>query len=140
MQNILVHISSEALSITEAYEFILNPASGGNCLFVGTVRDLNLEKQVSHLEFEAYEAMALNEMNKIAERAVEIYDIERICLFHRVGHVALMDAAVIIACASKHRDACFKASRFAIDELKKAVPIWKKEFTEDGNHWVSSTP
>ena len=109
MNKIYANISPKRLSLDEAYQFVLNPASGGNCIFVGTARELNQEQEVSHLLFEAYEEMAQKELIRIAEEAIKEFGLDRICLLHRVGHVGLTDAAVIIACASSHRDACFKA-------------------------------
>jgi len=133
-------ISSEPLSIDEAYQSVLSPTCGGNCLFVGTVRNHNKGKSVTHLDFDSYGPMAVKEMQKIAERALDEFDIEMISIHHRSGHVGIKGIAVIIAVASHHRDASFSACRFAIDQLKETVPIWKKEHLEDGSYWVGARP
>jgi len=135
-----VFLSSDPLSIDYAYQSVLDDSCGGNCLFVGTVRNHNKGKSVTHLDFDAYGPMALKEMKKIGERALDQFDIEKISIHHRTGHVAIKDIAVIIAVASHHRDAAFSACRFAIDQLKESVPIWKKEHLEDGSYWVGTRP
>ena len=140
MENINVAISSEALSVESCYQFVLNPECGGNALFVGTVRNQNLGKEVTHLEFECYESMALKELSKIAHRAIDLFGIHKISMHHRVGKVELEGIAVVIAVSSKHRKAAFEACEFAIDELKKTVPIWKKEFWKGGDYWVGERP
>ena len=124
-------ISEEALSIDTVYQEVLDKSCGGICLFIGTVRNKNKGEDVTHLDFETYKPMALKEMNKIGQRAVDLYDIKHISIFHRSGYVGIKDIAVIIAVSSVHRDACFKACQFAIDTLKETVPIWKKEHLED---------
>ena len=135
-----IKISDTTLSIDEAYHVVLDPSCGGNCLFIGTVRNKNKGKVVTHLDFESYEAMALKEMDKIADQCLERYDIQNIAIHHGSGHVGLTDIAVIIAIASTHRTDAFEACKFAIDTLKDTVPIWKKEHLEDGSYWVGARP
>ena len=135
-----IKISNTTLSIDEAYQSVLAPECGGNCLFIGTVRNKNKGKVVTHLDFESYEPMALKEMDKIADKCLENYDIKNIAIHHRSGHVGLTDIAVIIAIASPHRVDAFEACKFAIDSLKDTVPIWKKEHLEDGSYWVGARP
>ena len=84
--------------------------------------------------------MAEKEMGKIARQCLDKFDIAKIAIHHRKGHVGIKDIAVIIAVSSGHRDASFKACRFAIDALKDTVPIWKKEYLEDGSYWVGARP
>jgi len=140
MGSIDIKISDQPLSIDRCYGFILEESSGGNCLFVGTVRNKNKGKVVTHLDFDTYDAMAEKEMRKIAKLCSEKFELIRIAIHHRKGHVGIKDIAVIIAVSSGHRDACFKACRFAIDSLKKTVPIWKKEHLDDGSYWVGARP
>jgi molybdopterin synthase catalytic subunit len=139
-KNTHIHISSEPLSIDEAYGFVLDESCGGNCLFIGTARNHNKGEKVTHLDFETYESMAIKELEKIAERCLEQFDIQKIRIDHRKGEVGLKDIAVIIAVSAVHRKAAFEACEYAIDELKKSVPIWKKEYLESGAHWVSDRP
>ncbi len=114
--------------------------SGGIDVFIGTVRDHTKGKRVVHLEFEAYEPMALLEMQKIADKASEIWPVHAIALHHRTGTLVPGAIAVIIAVAAAHRTAAFEACRFAIDSLKESVPIWKKEVFNDGEVWVAAHP
>ena len=134
------HISENPLSIDTVYQEVLDESCGGICLFVGTVRNKNKGKDVTHLDFETYTPMALKEMNKIAEQAIEKFGVAHVSIFHRSGYVGIKDIAVIIAVSSIHRNACFEACQYAIDTLKETVPIWKKEHLEDGSYWVGARP
>ena len=133
-------ISPDTLSIDEAYNTILDPACGGICFFIGTVRNRNKGENVTHLDFETYDSMAIKEMNKIIDLSFNKYDIKRMCIYHRSGHVGISDIAVIIGVSSVHRKAAFEACQFGIDALKETVPIWKKEFLESGSYWVGARP
>jgi len=135
-----VYISEDKLSIDDVYKTIVHEGCGGNCLFIGTVRNKNKGKTVTHLDFETYKPMALKEMTKIGELCIEKFNIQNIAVFHREGFVGIKDIAVIIAVSSVHRAAAFSACEFAIDQLKETVPIWKKEHLEDGSYWVGARP
>lgn len=136
----MVKISTAKLSIDAAYELVQDPSCGGICLFVGTVRNVNKGKCVTHLDFEAYQEMAISEMNKIVQSCKEQMDIKNICIHHREGTVAIKEIAVIIAVSAIHREPAFEACKFAIDTLKETVPIWKKENLVDGSYWVGARP
>ena len=114
--------------------------SGGLVLFLGTVRNQTGGRPVTRLDYEAYDAMALSEMKAVAAAAEEQFDIERVDIVHRVGTLAHGEVAVAIAVRAAHRPAAFDACRFAIDTLKQTVPIWKKEYFEDGETWVGDRP
>ena len=139
-ENIDVRLSPEPLSLDACRDFVAHPSCGGLCFFVGTIRDLNLGQTVTHLEFEAYAPMAIREMRKIAEAARERHDLHAVALHHRTGDLAIGDVAVIVAVSSVHRAPAFAGCEFVIDELKKHVPIWKKEFRPDGSHWINARP
>lgn len=138
--NIDIQVLPDALSIDDCYQFVLNEKCGGIDLFVGTVRRWNKGEEVTHLYFESYVEMAIKEMEKIAKTAIAKFGLEKISIHHRTGKVELEGIAVIIATSSKHRKAAFEACEYAIDTLKKDVPIWKKEFLKDGSYWVNSRP
>lgn len=140
MSKINIKILGEKLSLDAAYASVLDDSCGGNCLFIGTVRNRNKGKSVTHLDFETYEAMAVKEMHKIAESCIEKYDVKKVSIWHRSGEVAIRDIAVIIAISSVHRKSSFEACEYAIDQLKLHVPIWKKEYLEDGSYWVGARP
>ena len=113
---------------------------GGINVFVGTVRNITKGKTVVRLEFEAYETMALSEMNKIAKNVFKEFKVQKILIHHRTGILYPGDVPVVIAVSAAHRDAAFMACRYIIDTLKQTVPIWKKEVFEDGEVWVAAHP
>ncbi|WP_198664744.1 molybdenum cofactor biosynthesis protein MoaE [Lewinella sp. IMCC34191] len=133
-------LSDRPLSLEHCRDFVSHPSCGGLCFFVGTIRDVNLGETVTHLEFEAYAPMAVKEMRKIAVAARDRFGLHAVALHHRTGDLAIGDTAVIVAVSSKHRKPAFEGCEFVIDELKKHVPIWKKEFRPDGSHWLNARP
>ena len=135
-----VQISDQPLSIDACYATVQDPSCGGICLFVGTIRNHNKGEDVSRLEFDSYDGMALKEMRKIGEEALEIHDLKSVVLHHRKGTLAIGDIAVIIAVNSVHRKAAFAGCEWVIDRLKERVPIWKKEFRGDGSFWINARP
>jgi molybdopterin synthase catalytic subunit len=129
-------LSASPLSVDAAIDAVRGPDSGGVVIFVGTVRDASRGKRVRHLEYEAYAEMAEAKMREIASGLERTHAPIRIALHHRVGDLAIGEIAVIVAAAAPHRDAAFVAARAAIDDLKRVVPIWKKEYTDDGAVWL----
>jgi molybdopterin synthase catalytic subunit len=140
MNKTSICISSEKLNIQNCYDFVKDKSCGGIVLFVGTVRNNSENKNVILLDFSAYKPMALKELQKIAGIAFKKFPIYKIAIHHAVGSLKIGDIAVIIAVSAAHRKAAFEASEFAIDALKKTVPIWKKEYFNDGEVWVNSHP
>ncbi len=138
--NTSIKITSEKLDLNECYNFVQDASCGGIALFVGTVRNATKNKEVSLLDFSSYEPMAIKEMQKIADLALEKFDIHKIAIHHAIGELKIGEIPVIIAVSSAHRKAAFEACEFAIDTLKETVPIWKKEHFEDGEVWVNSHP
>ncbi|MBK5209921.1 MAG: molybdenum cofactor biosynthesis protein MoaE [Flavobacteriaceae bacterium] len=135
-----IKITSSTLNLQDCYNFVQDASCGGIALFVGTVRNSTKNKEVSLLDFSAYEPMALKEMQKIADLALTKFQINKIAIHHAVGELQIGDIPVIIAVSSAHRKAAFEACEFAIDTLKETVPIWKKEHFDDGEVWVNSHP
>jgi molybdopterin synthase catalytic subunit len=135
-----IKITSETLNLSVCVDKVLSPQAGGIDVFVGTVRDHTKGKKVIRLEFEAYEKMALSEMQKIADEMMKRWPLHNILIHHRVGVLQIGEVPVIIAVSASHRDAAFDACRYAIDTLKQTVPIWKKEIFEDGEEWVAAHP
>jgi molybdopterin synthase catalytic subunit len=113
---------------------------GGIVTFIGAVRDHARGHAIRHLEYEAYPEMAVREMEKIADEAARRWPDARVAIGHRSGHLEIGEIAVVVAAAAPHRAEAFAACRFAIDTLKQTVPIWKKEFSVDGEHWVDDRP
>ncbi|MFI5182787.1 MAG: molybdenum cofactor biosynthesis protein MoaE [Vicinamibacteria bacterium] len=112
------------------------PHDGALCLFVGVVRNENGGRAVTHLEYEAYEEMAVSEMEAIEAETRRRWPVTDVRLVHRLGRMEIGDASVAVAVASPHRREAFEACRFAIDTLKRTAPIWKKEFYASGAVWL----
>jgi molybdopterin converting factor subunit 1 len=129
-------ISDRALDVGAVVARVLGPDAGGIVTFVGTVRDASRGQAIRHLEYEAYPGMAEREMEKIADAAAAQWPGARVAIAHRTGRLAIGDLAVVIAAAAPHRAEAFAACRYAIDTLKRQVPIWKKEVAVDGEYWV----
>lgn len=136
---ILIKIDAN-ISVQQALDFVQTPESGGVAVFVGNVRNMTQQKQVTKLFFECYEPMALLEMEKIAQYTIDQMGIKKIAILHIVGEKLPGDTVVVIAAAAPHRAAAFDACEYAIDTLKETVPIWKKEYFEDGAVWVAAHP
>lgn len=113
---------------------------GGIATFLGCARDFSEGRDVSEISFEAYGSMALAEMRKLREEAVEKFGLLDARIVHRVATVRAGDNIVFIAAGAEHRAAAFDACRWMIDELKQRVPIWKKEITPQGESWVTPHP
>ena len=129
-------ISDAPLVAAEVVERVAAEDTGGIVTFVGTVRNQARGHAIEYLEYEAYPEMAEREMENIAEEAATRWPGTRLAIAHRVGHLEIGDAAVIIAACAPHRGEAFAACQFAIDTLKVTVPIWKKEVAVDGAYWV----
>ena len=109
---------------------------GAVATFIGVVRDNNLNRQVTHLEYEAYEPLAVKVLEQICEEAVREWPGVRLAVHHRVGRLAIGEASIVIAAAGAHRAHAFAACRYVIERVKQIVPIWKHEFFEGGEVWV----
>jgi len=135
-----VVLSPEPLDPRSISAALKSPEVGAVCVFEGTVRRTNRNREVLRLNYEAYEPMAIAVIQAIAAEARQRFDILAISVAHRTGVLQLGETAVVIAVASAHRDAAFQACRYLIDELKARAPIWKQEFYRDGAAWLSHTP
>jgi len=138
--NTSIKITREKLNLQDCYSFVQDDSCGGIALFVGTVRNATKNKTVTLLDFSGYESMAIKEMLKIANTALQKFPIHKIAIHHALGPLNIGDVPVIISVSSAHRNAAFEACQFAIDTLKETVPIWKKEHFDDGEVWVNSHP
>ena len=135
-----IKITSEKLDLQECYRFVEDASCGGISAFIGTVRNDTQGKEVTQLDFSTYKPMAIKEMQKIADRALEKFNIKKIAIHHSEGMLQIGAIPVIITASAKHRKAAFEACEFAIDTLKETVPIWKKEYFSDGEVWVNAHP
>lgn len=116
------------------------PEDGATAIFEGIVRNHTRGRQTLYLDYEAYEAMALKQMEELAAQALVDFKVRDIALVHRLGRLDIGETSVLIVVASAHRGAAFDACRWLIDTLKRTVPIWKKEHFVDGAVWADGEP
>lgn len=133
-------IVREMLNPGAALAEVAGVANGASILFVGTVREVNDGRHVMGIEYAAYESMAIRELDAIAREAVSRFGTEAIVVEHRVGRLDLGEASVVIAVAHPHRAEAYDASRYIIEQIKRRVPIWKREEYVDGTReWIDPT-
>jgi molybdopterin synthase catalytic subunit len=136
----MAHLSAAALDTAALLAAATRPDCGALALFVGTTRDHHEGRRVVRLEYEAYEPMALAALEAIERAAVERFGVASCAIAHRLGVVPPAEASVAVVVAAHHRGPAFDACRWAMDELKSTVPIWKKEhYAEGGAAWAEGT-
>ena len=133
-------IVRERIRTEQIVERIKQGEDGAVVVFEGIVRNHTRNRRTLFLDYEAYEPMALTQMNSLAEKALANYKVREIAIIHRLGRLEIGETSVLIVVASAHRAAAFDACRFAIDTLKRTVPIWKKEHFTDGVVWADGEP
>jgi molybdopterin synthase catalytic subunit len=126
----------EPIDMPAFIRHVRTPEDGAIVTFDGFVRNQSHNRLTLYLDYEAYESMALAKMREIGAQLHEKYRIHRIAIVHRLGRLEIGETSVFIAISAPHRAAAFDACRFAIDTLKRTVPIWKKEYFEDGAVWA----
>ncbi len=134
---VLVAVSADPIDTAMLLDFVGAPECGAVVLFLGTVRNHSKGKrEVTHLEYEAYDGMVESKLAEIVSEAMEKWPVPRVAVVHRVGSLGVGESSVAVAVASPHRAEAFEAGRYLIDELKKRVPVWKKEHWPGGAEWV----
>ena len=133
----MIEITRQPLNPEEITARVRKDTNGAVVTFLGTTRLFAEGRRVVRLEYEAYEEMALKEMEKVRLEVASQWDLEDIAIAHRIGVVDIGEISLVIAVASPHRKEAFRACHQAVDLLKETVPIWKKELFEDGEHWVA---
>ena len=136
----MITITEKTLDTQAIIESVEAGGAGAVNVFIGTVRDTTSQKEVTRLEYESYDAMAIKEIQKILNEAREKWPIINVAVHHRKGILEIGDAAVVIAVSTPHRKESFEACQYIIDTLKQTVPIWKKEVFTDGEVWASAHP
>jgi molybdopterin synthase catalytic subunit len=134
----MFQVTKEAIDLSELVRYVTDPEAGAIVPFIGTTRNNNEGRTVIALDYEAYPEMAEKELARIGDEAKKKWPICKMAIVHRLGPVQIGEASVMIAVSSAHRDAAFAASRFAIEQIKKTVPIWKKEVFEGGEVWIGT--
>ena len=127
-----IRIQTEDVDIGALISAAKKPGTGAVVVFDGIVRD----DDITEMELEAYEAVATDEMEKIARQATEQHRLLHVDIIHRIGRLSVGENILIIVVSAGHRPEAYAGSRYIIEEIKKSVPIWKKELTKDGGRWV----
>jgi len=129
----MIAIQLDDVDIGKLISEAKSPGTGAVVVFDGVVRD----DDIREMELEAYEEVALKELEKIAGDATRLHDLLHVDIIHRIGRLAVGENILIIIVSAGHRPEAYAGSRYIIEEIKKGVPIWKKELTKDGGRWVA---
>jgi molybdopterin synthase catalytic subunit len=134
----MFRVTTQPLNLQELVDFVTDPEAGAIATFIGTTRNNNEGRKVIALDYDAYPEMAAKELTRLGEEARKKWQICRMAIAHRIGPVQITEPSVMIAVSAAHREAAFAACRFAIEEIKRTVPIWKKEVYEGGEIWIGT--
>jgi len=129
-------LSNEPIEINECIDKVIRPEAGAVSTFIGIAREFTKGKRTLFLEYDAYVPMATKQLARIGDEIRAEWPDANVAIAHRLGRLDISEVAVAIAVSTPHRDASFKACRYAIERIKEIVPIWKKEHWEDGTEWL----
>ncbi|HCU99996.1 MAG: molybdenum cofactor biosynthesis protein MoaE [Dehalococcoidia bacterium] len=132
----LIRVTSEQLHPQEAIDAVRQNEAGAIDVFLGIVRNSNKGRAVNHLVYEAYPSMAEKTMLELAEEAVERFDLTGSAVLHRTGRLEIGETSLLVAVSAGHRAATFEAGHWLVNEIKRRVPVWKKEVWADGEEWI----
>jgi len=138
--NVVAALTREAVDADQIVAAAKRPEDGAVVVFDGIVRNHSRGRRTHHLDYEAYEEMAIRQMRTLGEKARERFGVRQVTMVHRLGRLEIGETSVLIVVASAHRTAAFEACRWLIDTLKQTVPIWKKETFADGQVWAPGEP
>ncbi|MED4072574.1 molybdenum cofactor biosynthesis protein MoaE [Priestia endophytica] len=136
MMNQLFEIVREPIEPNKVMEKVMRREAGAVTTFIGTVREFTKGKRTLKLEYDAYDKMAVKMLEKIGKEIEEKWGDVQVAITHRIGMLDILDIAVVIAVSTPHRRDAYEANEYAIERIKQIVPIWKKEFWEDGEQWI----
>lgn len=136
MSTSFFEIVDKPIDLEEVRKKVVSRNAGAITIFIGTVREMTKGKRTLHLEYQAYPEMAIKMFEQISKEIQEKWPEAIVAITHRVGHLEITDIAVVIAVSSPHRKIAYMANEYAIDRIKQIVPIWKKEYWEDGTEWI----
>jgi len=132
----MISVQREDVDINAVLEAVKSARSGCVVSFLGTVRDVSEGRSVERMSIEVYEEMAVKQLSIIRDEVLERFGVHEVAVVHRYGDLEVGDNIVFIGVSAGHREEAFQACRYVIDELKERVPLWKKEYTADGDVWV----
>lgn len=136
LEQTLFNIVDTPIVVEEVSDKVKSRNAGAITVFIGTVRELTKGKKTLSLEYQAYESMAVKKLAQIGDEIKQKWPEAIAAITHRVGRLEISDIAVVIAVSSPHRKVAYEANEYAIERIKQIVPIWKKEFWEDGTMWI----
>jgi len=134
----MIRVTKENFSVDDVIAGLKSRSTGGVVSFLGVVRGESKGKPVEHIEIEVYEEMAERQLEVIRREAIDRFGVEGVAVVHRYGSLKASENILLVVVASAHRAEAFEACRYVIDEIKRRVPIWKKEVTPEGEWWVES--
>lgn len=132
----LIRVTPERLDPEAAIEAVRRDEAGAVDLFLGVVRNENRGRAVDHLVYDAYPSMAEKTMRELAEEAAGRFGLSGVAVLHRTGRLAIGETSLLVAVSAGHREAAFEAGRWLVNEIKRRVPVWKKEVWADGEEWI----
>ena len=134
----MIEITYDPLDPEPITAAVKRETNGAVVTFLGTTRRYTADREVLHLEYEAYRPMADKVLAQIAQEIHQRWSVEDVAIAHRLGRLEIGETSLVVAVASPHRREAFAACQYSVDRIKQTVPIWKKEFFEDGEVWVGS--
>ena len=132
----MIKVTSEDFSIDDVVGSIRSGGMGAIVTFIGTVRDNSKGRDVDRIEIQVYVEMAMKQLQAIREEAIAKFGVEEVAIVHRYGRLNVSDNIMMIAVGAGHRPEAFEACRYVLETLKEKVPLWKKEFTPEGDYWI----
>ncbi|MBB3907518.1 MULTISPECIES: molybdenum cofactor biosynthesis protein MoaE [Anoxybacillaceae] len=138
MNETLFMVTDQPILIEDVVRKVVRPEAGAVAVFVGTVREFTNGKRTLFLQYEAYTTMAEKMLERIAQEIKERWPEAKTAITHRIGKLDISDVAVVIAVSTPHRKDAYEANQYAIERIKQIVPIWKKEYWEDGTQWIGN--
>ena len=134
----MIEIIHEKLDPEAITSRVRKDTNGAVVTFLGTTRSFSGDRNVLHLEYEAYQPMADKKLAEVLDEVRERWDVQDASIVHRIGRLDIGEISLVVAVASPHRGEAFAACGYAVDRIKQTVPIWKKEFFEGGEVWIGS--
>ena len=132
----MIKVTREDFFIDEVVASIRSGGMGAVVTFLGVVRDNAHGRDVDRIEIQVYDEMAVKQLQAIREEAIAKFDVEEVAIVHRYGSLGVSDNIMMIAVGAGHRPEAFEACRFILETIKEKVPLWKKEFTPEGDYWI----
>ena len=132
----MIKVTREDFSVDEVVSRIRPGGMGAIVTFLGTVRNNSQGREVDRMEIQVYEMMAVKQLQVIREEAMEKFNVDEIAIVHRYGDLKVSENIMMIAVGSGHRPEAFEACRYVLETIKEKVPLWKKEYTPEGDYWI----